>query len=186
MNNALRELFRQSMRRFATSVSVISCASEGVRYGITATAVTSLCAEPASVLVCINSGTSVAPPLLRQGEFCLNLLKRHHVDVSRMFGGKAKGEERFRYGTWKLGENGVPYLVDAQANLFCKVDGVMAYGTHMIVIGKVESGQFAPEINPLLYQDGDYASVVRLHAQSGSLGHFPAQHALLELPAFSA
>jgi flavin reductase len=164
MNMGLQELFRQSMRRFATTVSVITCASNGVRYGITATAVTSLCAEPASVLVCINSGTSVAIPLLREGEFCVNLLQSSHVDVSQMFGGKAKGEERFRHGTWELSEGGIPYLVGAQANMFCKVDGVMPYGTHKIIIGRVASGQFASEITPLIYQDGAYACLVPLAA----------------------
>jgi len=186
MSMPLQELFRQSMRRFATTVSVITCASKGVRYGITATAVTALCAEPASILVCINSGTSLALPLIREGEFCVNLLQSHHVDVSRMFGGKAKGDERFRYGSWEQNDTGIPYLVGAQANLFCRVDGVMPYGTHKIVIGKVESGQFAPEITPLIYQDGNYASVVRLSARSWAHGHLPAQHGVIEYPAFSA
>lgn len=164
MDAALQEVFRQSMRRLATTVSVITCASEGVRYGITATAVTSLCADPASVLICINSRASLAPPLLREGEFCVNLLRSSHVDVSQMFGGKAKGDDRFQYGDWTLNERGIPYLLSAQANMFCKVDGVMPYGTHKIVIGRVESGQFAPEITPLIYQDGGYACVVPLAA----------------------
>jgi flavin reductase len=159
MDADLQNIFLQSMRRLATTVSVITCTSEDRWYGITATAVTSLCAEPASVLVCLNAKASITEPLLREGLFCVNFLQSKHAEISKMFGGQAKGSERFRYGTWQRSSEGVPFLFDAQANLFCRVDGVTPYGTHRIIIGKIESGGFASSIAPLLYQNGAYGSV---------------------------
>jgi len=158
----LKEMFRQSMRRLASTVSVITCASGDRWYGITATAVTSLCAEPASVLVCINQSSSIISPLLSERAFYVNLLNSSHVDISQNFGGRVKGNERFHEGIWKAGERGMPYLCDAQANLFCRVDGDLTYGTHKIIIGRVEGGRFATEVKPLIYQNGGYAATSRI------------------------
>jgi flavin reductase len=155
-----QDVFFQSMRRLAATVSVISCISNDRWYGITATAVSSLCAEPASVLICLNVRASITEPLLKEGLFCVNLLQSNQAEISKMFGGQAKGSERFRYGTWQRNSEGIPFLVDAQANLFCRVDGVTPYGTHRIIIGKIESGGFASSISPLLYQNGEYGSVI--------------------------
>ena len=159
MDADVQNVFLQSMRRLAAAVSVITCASEEGWYGVTATAVTSLCAEPASVLVCLNARASITEPLLREGLFCVNLLQSQQVEISQMFGGHAKAGERFRYGKWRRNSVGVPFLVDAQANLFCRVDGVTPYGTHRVIIGRIESGGFASSISPLLYQNGAYGSV---------------------------
>jgi flavin reductase len=160
----LQHVFSQSMRRLAATVSVVTCASEGHRYGVTATAVTSLCAEPPSLLICLNAAASITQPLLREGIFCVNLLQSSQAEISKMFGGKVKSGERFHYGTWHRNSGGVPFLADAQANLFCRVDGAMPYGTHRIIIGRVEDGYFAPGVSPLLYQNGAYVSASLLAA----------------------
>jgi len=52
------EAFRDAMRRFATTVSIISCASDGCRDGMSATAITSLSVEPPSLLVCVNKSAA--------------------------------------------------------------------------------------------------------------------------------
>ncbi len=159
MQMELQDVFRHSMRRLATTVSVITCAQDGRRFGITATAVTSLCAEPASVLVCLNNSASITKPLLRDSRFCVNILKDHQAEISTMFGGKAKGEDRFNYGDWLHNDVGIPFLADAQAHLFCRVDGSMAYGTHRIIVGRLEGGGFASQVSPLLFQNGVYATI---------------------------
>lgn len=90
--------------------------------------------------------------------FCVNILQVEQAHISRAFGGGLKGDARFSVGEWLSGDGGVPYLAGVQANLFCRLDGLMNYGTHKIVIGKVENGMFADDITPLIYQDGCYAS----------------------------
>src|ERR1700730_322522 len=101
MDTNIQDVFRHSMRRFATTVSVVTCASGGARHGMTATAVTALCLQPASLLVCINSRASLLGPLLHEGAFCVNLLQSGQVEISRLFSGKAKGEARFAQGLWQ-------------------------------------------------------------------------------------
>lgn len=152
----LVSLFKNAMRRLAASVTVVTAVKEQEKCGITATAVTSVTTNPPAMLVCVNRSASVHSVLKKGAPFCVNLLHHQHVDISNAFGGFFKCEDKFAYGTWHENDHKVPYLADAQANLFCTVDGEIDYGTHTIVIGKIESITIAGEVAPLIYQNGSY------------------------------
>ncbi len=152
-----REAFRDAMRRFATTVSIISCFREGCRYGMSATAVSSLSFDPPALLVCVNSSATTHRALSRGGRFCVNVLRSFHVALSQTFSGKLKGEDRFLTGHWGQTVDGIPFLLDAQSNLFCEVDRTIKYATHTIFIGQVYAARTQKEVDPLIYQDGNYA-----------------------------
>ncbi len=149
--------FREAMRRFTTTVSIVTCAHAGSRYGMSATAITSLSADPPSLLVCINKSAGTHRIMSRGGRFCVNVLRSVHVGLSRTFSGRIKGEDRFLQGHWAETEDGLPFLTDAQANLFCEIVRVVDYETHTIFIARVHSAKVLEDVNPLLYQDGEYA-----------------------------
>ncbi len=150
------EHFRQSMRRVASTVCVISCRHDGLRYGITVTSVTPLSFAPVSILACINRKSSISVPLKEERYYCINVLRASQADVSNSFSGGRPAERRFDIGEWTEKE-GIPYLQSAQANLFCEMDQVISYATHDIVIGRVVGVTFASDVDPLIYQDGAYA-----------------------------
>ena len=164
MNNSkqrqepLKEEMLQSMRRLASSVTVISSANGEQRHAMAATAVTSLSVEPPSLLVCVNQSTAMHALLEEDVDFCVNILSRDQEEVSAMCGGKAHGEERFLTGNWKSSEEGLPYLSDAQSVLICEQDGKYSYGTHTIYIGRIKQIQNSEEISPLIYVDGRYTT----------------------------
>ncbi|EJK88143.1 MULTISPECIES: flavin reductase family protein [Rhizobium] len=162
MSDQHEENFRQSMRRLAATVCVISCRHEGVRFGITVTSVTSLCFKPLSILACINNGTSIIHPLLAEGRYCINVLQKSQVEISKRFSGGVPPSERFLVGGWAEDAQGIPYLPDAQANLFCEVDQTVAYSTHQIVIGRAIASGFAERVDPLIYQNGGYVACAPL------------------------
>jgi flavin reductase (DIM6/NTAB) family NADH-FMN oxidoreductase RutF len=147
-----------AMRRLARSVSVISCAHEGRRYSMSATAVDSLSTEPPSLLICINRNASLYPPLDAGAAFCVNVLSGRHEGIAIDCGGRLKGEERFTTGDWHMSEAGVPYLRDAQASLLCAQDGRFEYGTHTVFIGRIKEVLISGEIDPLVYLDGAYTT----------------------------
>jgi flavin reductase len=149
--------FREAMRRFTTTVSIVTCAHAGSRYGMSATAITSLSADPPSLLVCINKSAGTHRVMSRGGHFCVNVLRSVHVGLSQTFSGRMKGEDRFLHGHWGEVEDGLPFLTDAQANLFCEIVRVVDYETHTIFIARVHSAKISEDICPLLYQDGEYA-----------------------------
>ena len=124
---------------------------------MSATAVTSLSINPPSLLVCVNKSTATHRVLSRGGRFCVNVLRSFHSQLSEAFSGKLKGEDRFRVGAWRETDDGLPFLGDAQANLFCEIDRITDYGTHTIFIGRVYFARVDVDVDPLLYQDGKYA-----------------------------
>ncbi len=159
---AQAELFRAAMRRFATTVSVISCARDGHRFGMAATAVTSLSTEPPALLVCVNKSAATHQALSRGGRFCVNVLHATQMEVSRSFSGQLRGEDRFNAPAWRHTDDGLPYLADAQANLFCETERTVSYATHTIFIARVAAALVRTDVEPLIYQDGAYAAAVPL------------------------
>ncbi len=148
--------FRKAMRRLTSAVTVITTAHGDSRYGMTATAVTSVCADPPALLICINRSASLHEPLIRSVRFCVNILLAEQTGIAGAFSGGVPQELRFAEGAWSADDAGVPFLREAQANIFCEADAMSSYGTHSIIVGKVSDVLVAGRVTPLLYQDGQY------------------------------
>ncbi|RNJ63607.1 MAG: flavin reductase [Porphyrobacter sp. IPPAS B-1204] len=152
----LPDIFKAAMRRLAASVSIVVAKGDEGPVGMAATSITSLTVDPPAVLVCVNRMTSLHALLVPTAPLSVNLLARHHRDVSMAFGGGTPREERFKVGDWQEADNGLPLLADAQANLECVIDAMLAYGTHSIVIARVIRARVSDAVAPLIYQDGSY------------------------------
>jgi flavin reductase (DIM6/NTAB) family NADH-FMN oxidoreductase RutF len=124
---------------------------------MSATPVTSVCVDPPALLICVNNSSATHGALSRSGRFCVNMLRSFHSELSQVFSGKMKGDERFRSGNWTRAGDGLPYLADAQANLFCRVDRTLNYETHTIFLGRVYATRVEEHVDALLYQDGKYS-----------------------------
>lgn len=148
---------RAGMRRLAASVCVITAVDgSGQRHAMTATAVTSVSDDPASLLVCVNRHTTLHDILAQGGRFAVNVLSAGQADISILCASGESGESRFVQGQWG-DANGLPYLRDAQAVFFCRTARQMTHGTHLIAIGDVDKALVADDaVNPLLYANGQY------------------------------
>ena len=84
------------------AVTVITAAHNGQRNGLTATAVCSVSAEPAQLLICVNRNASANILIEQSGRFAVSYLHSAHQDLSKIFSQSKLGEEtRFAAGTWK-------------------------------------------------------------------------------------
>jgi len=154
--DAIGDLFRQSMRRLASAVSIVACECDEDWFGLSATSVTSLSMEPPSLLVCLNRSASLTPMLHQDKPFSVNLLDRRHQNVSNAFGSSSLRAERFRDGDWQLSERGVPVMAEAIASIECDVGKLVEYGSHIIVIGEVRHVRIGEGVDPLIYCNGKY------------------------------
>lgn len=150
---------REGLRRLAKAVVVITCQHDGRRFAMAATAVSELSMDPPSLLICVNRNASLYAPLSRGADFCVNILHSDHSEISAACSGKAKGEARFAVGIWGATARGCPVLEDAQASFVCRNEQAIDYGTHHIVIGRVEEVFVEGEVSPLLYADGRYLTL---------------------------
>ena len=150
-----KEQFLIAMRFLASSVSVVSAkASDGKLYAMTASSVTSLTIEPPSILVCVNKGASIHDILIPGIDLCINILSKDQQDISNLCSSKDSESLRFANDFWNTG--GVPFLKDAQSNIFSQVDEVISYNSHSIIIAKVLQAQSADSFDGLIYADGGY------------------------------
>ena len=155
----IQQAFRLAMRRVAATVAIVSAQRDGEKHGTTATSVTSISMEPPSVLVCFNQASRLHEFLHNQDRFCINVLHTANLDIAKLFSSSATSTERFATGDWRPHAEGMPYLADAQANLFCRKEQEIIYGSHTIFIGRVLRVLTREDISPLVYRDGRYGAV---------------------------
>lgn len=150
---------KAALRRLAKSVAVITAQWEGRRWAMAATAVEGLSLEPPSMLVCVARTASLAAPLAAGMPFAINLLGSDHAEISARGAAPWRGEERFALGRWAGEADEPPILLDAQASFRCVTASVTEFGTHLIVVGAVQSVRTAGEVDPLIYVDGSYRAI---------------------------
>jgi flavin reductase (DIM6/NTAB) family NADH-FMN oxidoreductase RutF len=158
------EEFRLAMRRLAGGVSIISGTSPDGPLGVTATAVTSLTAQPPSVVCCLNRSLQLEAAVKETGRFGVNMLRADHHDLAKRFAGMhgVRGSAKFEQGNWTILPSEVPALFDSLVTFDCRVDDILEVGTHSIFIGLITEAHFGESGDPLVYCNGAFASLVPL------------------------
>lgn len=102
--------FRAAMGRFPGVVTIVTTAAGPERLGITATAVSSVTADPPSLLVCLNRATGTCQVAAQTGRFNVNLLTEAGGDLALRFAGAGgiTGAEKFAAGNWQDDGRGLP------------------------------------------------------------------------------
>jgi flavin reductase len=145
--------FKAAMRRFASSVTVVTSGHDGALNGMTATAVCSVSADPASLLIVVNQANRSHELIRRSGAFTVNLLAAAQQPLAMHFA--ASTEDPFATVPHRIGANGCPIIADCAGHLECVVDQQMPSGTHTIFIARV-LGAAGSELMPLIYFDGGF------------------------------
>lgn len=153
----LKEQMKETLRNFAKAVAVIACNDGGMRYAIVATAVSEVCLEPPTMLVCINRNSTLNAPLTKGLPFSINFLSRNQEHICQQVYSQAL-EDRFSLGNWIDSTFGPPALQDGLASFVCCNIDHRAVGTHNVYFGLVEAIKAQSEAAPLLYADGSFGA----------------------------
>jgi len=157
MGTVTSDDFKQVMRRWASTVNIVTTKTDELIYGLTVTAFSSLAADPPMVFVCVNRHTRTHPLIEKSGIFCVNFLSESMSHISNRFAGRLPDEERFKDLAYHTEATGAPVLDDAVAFLDCTVAEMLNAGDHTIYVGQVQSGRVQHvDANPLLYFNGKY------------------------------
>ncbi|MES2256988.1 MAG: flavin reductase family protein [Pseudomonadota bacterium] len=155
--------FRQGMRRLAASVCVLTSECAGQVVGLTATAVTSLSADPPRLLACVNKKVFAHSAIEQSKKLCINVLSTDEVSIAQSFGGMKPdiaAVDRFSCGAWQLRQEEAPVLQGALVSFRCSVAEMISAHTHSILICDV-LGVVLGEASaaPLIYVNGRFSSV---------------------------
>ncbi|TMD93204.1 MAG: GntR family transcriptional regulator [Chloroflexi bacterium] len=146
-------VFRQVIGHFASGVTVITTREQGINYGLTASAVSSLTLEPPMLLVCINKNTGTQAAISRTRFFAVNILDESQADLAYQFA-KPK-TDKFQGVEFTYGEFGEPLLAGALAHIECCVAADVEAGTHRVFLAEVERAR-AYVGSPLTYFQGKF------------------------------
>jgi flavin reductase (DIM6/NTAB) family NADH-FMN oxidoreductase RutF len=150
--------FRSALRHLAGGVSVITTGQGEDRTGLTVTSLSSLSAEPPTVMFGLNLSSSTFPVLARHRSFGVNFLSAAQKQVADRFAGRGgeKGSARYAEAEWREGHTGAPLLAGALAALDCELEELIERHSHAIVIGRVREVRLGTNDAALLYWRGDY------------------------------
>ncbi|GGH42371.1 flavin reductase [Microbacterium album] len=149
-----QETFRFVVGHFASGVAVVTTSLEGVPYGTTVSAVSSLSMEPPMMLVCLNRTSQTHDKVKAARSFAINVLSADQDAEARRFA--RRSDAKFE-GVDVEEIRGVPTLRGALARLVCVTDEEAVGGTHTVFMGRVVEAR-AAHAEPLAYYRGAFGA----------------------------
>jgi flavin reductase (DIM6/NTAB) family NADH-FMN oxidoreductase RutF len=158
-----RTEFVAAMSRAANGVSVVTTDGAAGRWGLTVSAVASVSADPAFILVCVNRRSPLLNPLIQNEIFGVSMLSTQHRRVADTFAGQVTDGTAFDFACadWQTVHTGAPLLYGAVAAFDCVLHESHHVGTHTICIGRVIAVRDHQAI-PLLYSARQYGQPQQL------------------------
>ena len=148
--------FKQTMRQWASGVTIVTMQADGFAHGLTVSGFLSLSLEPPLVLISIGQELYSHDLLRKSQSFAVNFLRADQQPLSDKFAGRWGDVDRFSGVTSHAETTGAPVLDDCAAWLDCRVVSTYQAGDHAIYIGEVVASGVNGASTPLLYWNGDY------------------------------
>lgn len=162
----LRGSFLEAMSQTAATVNIVTTDGPAGRAGMTVSAMTSVSADtPApSLLVCVNHLSRACPAILRNGVFCVNVLKDEQTQISDVFAGRIAPSDgdKFSCAEWTILKTGSPRIVDPLVAFDCRLTHSELLATHYVMFGEVQDIFIAESGTPLIYTGRAYGTPVNL------------------------
>src|SRR5258707_15691892 len=130
--------------------------------------------QPA-LLVCIHHLSPVIAAVLKNGVFCVNVLRDDQAHISDNFAGRssARGAAKFDCATWTTQLTGAPRVVDSLVAFDCRVTASERVGSHFVVFGSVQDLFVAGTGAPLIDASRAYGVPRRFHQRRAARGAAP-------------
>jgi len=157
-----QEALKQALNRFANSVTVVTTAHEGRRFGYMSTAVAMIAFDKPAFLITVNRTGSSRDPIDRSRIFAINLLREDQRVIADAFAGFTgqKAESRFEGANWTVLTTGAPVLVDALAAFDCRVTEAKEFGNQTLFFGEiVDVALPGAATTPLVYSNRRYTGI---------------------------
>lgn len=171
LNPVSKDTFLEAMSRVPQAVFIVTTDGVEGKAGLTATAVTSVSADPPSLLVCLNAANFSTMAFYKNKRITVNSLQSEQIEIANVFGRsvamglidptpeqlRQASEKRFNLDDWDFAAT--PILRGARAVFECEISEVKLVDTHLVVFAKVLNVRLG-EVNPaLVYLERGYKTV---------------------------
>lgn len=144
--------FRDALGRFATGVTVVTCATEAGPVGMTANSFASVSLDPPLVLWSPAKSSSRFAHFTGADAFSIHILADTERDLAARF---TRGGAGFDGLDWHLSPEGAPVIEGTLARFDCTRHAIHDGGDHAIVIGLVRRAALRAGA-PLVFSQGHY------------------------------
>ena len=151
------EDFFEGMSRVACTVNIVTTDGLAGKGGITVSAMSSVSADPPTLLICIHEESPSCELIKTNRKFCVNVLKSDQAELSEAYAGRLPfdEEEHLNSDIWAASELGSPMLIDALSTFDCAVTQYLKVGSHAVFFGEIRQVFFS-DGEPLLYVNRAY------------------------------
>ncbi|MGH1413968.1 MAG: flavin reductase family protein [Pelagimonas sp.] len=146
--------FRDALGRFATGITVITCATPTGPIGITANSFASVSLDPALVLWSPAKNSSRYPFFMAAEHFAIHVIADDQQGICQGF---ARAGDAFGGIDWKTSPRGVPLINHCLSRFECKTHATHDGGDHSIVVGQVIEVETRTGA-PLMFFGGQYGA----------------------------
>lgn len=157
-----------AIAQHVSSVCVITTELGGQRFGLTATAVSSVCAAPPRLLVCVNKSGLTHDKIVEAGRFAVNVLTEEQEQLAMIFAGMGGNQaDRFAAGDWSTLETGAPILGGAAAAFDCLLAEGHDHASHSVLFGDVVATAHQVGRDTLLYGGRRFRQLRKMFSMAG-------------------
>lgn len=157
------EDLRRVMADFASGVTVVTTAYDGVAHAMTATAFCSVSLDPPLVLVCVSRTSRFHHAVTHAHGWAVSLLAHDQEAVARHFANRGRDlATQFDPVPHAAGRlTGAPLITGALGWLECETHAQHDGGDHTILVGRVlRTSEKSEKGAPLTYYRGTYSPTV--------------------------
>jgi flavin reductase (DIM6/NTAB) family NADH-FMN oxidoreductase RutF len=142
----------RAFNEFATGVTVVTAAVDGVPCGLSVIAFSAACYEPPTVTIAVSEGSKTLPQLLKSDFVAVNVLSSDQSALAMVFA--QSGADKFASAQWYPGPHGSPILDGVSAHLEAEITDRVRVGTSTLFIGKVLSAHTSDRAPLVYYRNG--------------------------------
>lgn len=154
--NVTGEELKESMRRWATGVAIVTSVDNMEKHGMTVNSFISISIEPPMICVTLANDTRTKKMVEKSHVFGVTILSDLQEEIANRFSGRIPDiENRFQELGFFTMESGVPFLVDGLGFLDCVVKYTYVMKNSTLFIGEVISTKNNSG-SPLIYHNRKY------------------------------
>ena len=126
---------RQSMRAWASGVTVVTAAHAGEQHGMTVSSFTSIALEPPVIIISLQTGSRTHELVAQSNTFAVTILSANQQEISDRFAGRIPDtEDRFIDLETETLISDAPFIKGGLAYLDCRVTQTIPVGENTLFL----------------------------------------------------
>jgi flavin reductase (DIM6/NTAB) family NADH-FMN oxidoreductase RutF len=153
MKKISSNLFKLTMSKYATGVTIVTINKDGTYIGKTVNSFASLSLNPPLVLFSLDKKSSSLNDFKKSNFIGINILAKDQKKLSNYFSMK---EPDWKDTPYNLSNKKVPLIKNCVVNIHCNKFKLINQGDHVIFICKIDSVDINQKKKPLIYLNSKY------------------------------